>query len=154
MYVLLAACLVFSFIPYFWNFNFVRVISLVGRYFYNTYIHVVKKYEIVFSFNIKDNYIFPCLHNIKLSYNILKCFSALSIRMRMPTYNSKHGRFFFFKVMKTLIQMYRVVPIMKRENKKDIETTYLPSSSPRPSSYTRTPPSSSSLLSTYFPIAL
>ena len=60
-------------------------------------IHVVKQYEIVLSFNIKDNYIFPCLHNIKLSYNILKCFSALSIRMRMPTYNSKHGSFLLVK---------------------------------------------------------
>ena len=25
--------------------------------------------------------------------NIKKCFSALSVRMRMSTYNSKHGRF-------------------------------------------------------------
>ena len=36
---------------------------------YNMY--VVKKFEIVFSFNFKNNkYIFPCLHNIRLSYNI------------------------------------------------------------------------------------
>jgi len=27
-------------------------------------------FEIVFSFNVKDNNIFPCLHNIRLSYNI------------------------------------------------------------------------------------
>jgi len=27
-------------------------------------------FEIVFSFNVKDNNIFPRLHNIRLSYNI------------------------------------------------------------------------------------
>ena len=43
MYVLLATCLVLSFIPYFLKFKFVRVSSLVGRYFYNMNIHVVKK---------------------------------------------------------------------------------------------------------------
>ena len=45
-------------------------------------------FEIVFSFYVKDNNIFPCLHNtciIRLSYNIQKCFSALSIRMHMST---------------------------------------------------------------------
>ena len=44
-------------IPYFRNFKFVRVCSLVGRYFYNEY--TVKKFEIVFSLNIKDNNICP-----------------------------------------------------------------------------------------------
>ena len=42
--------------------------SLLGRYFYN--IFIVKIIETVFSFTIKDNNIFPCLHNIRLSYNI------------------------------------------------------------------------------------
>jgi len=27
-------------------------------------------FEIVFFFNVKDNNIFPCLHHIRLSYNI------------------------------------------------------------------------------------
>jgi len=45
----------------------------------------VNKFEIVFNLNVKDNSIFPSLHNIRLSYNILKCVSALSIRMRMST---------------------------------------------------------------------
>ena len=54
---------------------------LLGRYFYKVYI--VKMFEIMFSFNVKDNNIFPCLYNIRLSYKIQKCFSVLSIRMRM-----------------------------------------------------------------------
>jgi len=38
--------------------------------------YIAKIFEIVFSFNVKDNTIFPCLHNIRLSYNIemLQCF--------------------------------------------------------------------------------
>jgi len=47
--------------------------------------YIVKQFDIVFSFNVKNNNIFPCLHNIRLSYNIKKYFSALSIRMRMST---------------------------------------------------------------------
>jgi len=40
---------------------FVRVCSLVGRFFYNMIvIYIVKKLEIVFSFNIKDNNVFSC----------------------------------------------------------------------------------------------
>ena len=31
--------------------------------------YIVKKFEIVFSFNVKDTNIVPCLHNIRLSYN-------------------------------------------------------------------------------------
>jgi len=27
-------------------------------------------FEVVFSFDVKDNNIHPCLHNIRLSYNI------------------------------------------------------------------------------------
>jgi len=54
-------------------------------YFYNMYI--VKMFEILLFFIVKDNNIFPCLHHIRLSYNIklYKCFSAFSIRMRMST---------------------------------------------------------------------
>ena len=52
-----------------------------------------KKFEIVFFFNVKNNGIFPCLHNIRLSYNTYKCFSALSIILRTSTLNSKHGSF-------------------------------------------------------------
>ena len=78
--------------PIFEMFRFVRVSSLVGRYFYNMYI-LVQQFEIVFSFNAKDNSIYPCLENIRLAYNIKKCFSGLSIRMCMSTYNSKHGIF-------------------------------------------------------------
>jgi len=52
-------------IPYFRNVKFVRVCSLVGRYFYNMYI--VKKFKIVFSFNVNNNNIFPCLRDIRLS---------------------------------------------------------------------------------------
>jgi len=32
--------------------------------------YIVKLFDIVFSFNVKDNNIFPCLHNIRNSYNI------------------------------------------------------------------------------------
>ena len=53
---------------YFQNFKFVRVCSLVGRYFYN--MHIVRKFEVMFSFNVKNKNIFPCLHDIRLSYNI------------------------------------------------------------------------------------
>jgi len=40
--------------------TFSRVFSLLGRYFYNMYMYIVKMFEIVFSFNVKDNNIFPC----------------------------------------------------------------------------------------------
>jgi len=32
--------------------------------------YIVNKFEIEFSFNVKDNNIFQCLHNIRLSDNI------------------------------------------------------------------------------------
>jgi len=48
--------------------TFSRVLSLLGRNFYNSFI--VKKVEIVFSFNVKDDNIFPYLHSIRLSNNI------------------------------------------------------------------------------------
>ena len=55
---------------YFRNLKFVIVCSLVDGYFYNMYI--VNNFEIVFSFNVKDINICPCLHNIGLSYNIIE----------------------------------------------------------------------------------
>ena len=48
--------------------SFSWVLSLMGRYFYIMYI--VKIFEIVIFFTVKDNNIFPCLRNIRLSYNI------------------------------------------------------------------------------------
>ena len=63
--------------------TFSWVLSLLSRYFYNVYIG--KMFGIVFSFSVKQNNIFPCLHYIRPSYNIKKCFSVLSIRMCMST---------------------------------------------------------------------
>ena len=78
--------------------------------------YIVKKFEIVFSFNIKDNNIFPCLHNIRLSYNKLKCFNALSIRMAclhktvtMVVLFVKSNENTYPKG-RALMQIYRVVP--------------------------------------------
>jgi len=48
----------FTLIPYFRHFKFVRVSSLVGRYFYN--VLIVNMFEIVFPLNVKDNDICPC----------------------------------------------------------------------------------------------
>jgi len=48
--------------------TFARVLSVLGRYFYNMYI--VNVFEIVFSFNVKDNNIVLYFHNIRLFYNI------------------------------------------------------------------------------------
>ena len=47
----------------------------------------------LFSFNVKDNNIFPCLHTIRLYYNIQKCVRALQIRIHMASSNSKHRSF-------------------------------------------------------------
>ena len=71
-------------IPCFRNLKIVNVCSLVRRYFYNVHV-IVTQFEIVFSLIVKDNNIYPCTNNIRLSYNIYKCFSALSIRMCMST---------------------------------------------------------------------
>ena len=76
-------------IPYFQNVKFVRVCSLVSRYFCNVY----------------------------------KSFSALTIRMRMSISNTKQSSFLLQKNNenthpkgRALMQMYRVVPQMKRGN--------------------------------------
>ena len=36
----------------------------------NIYMYISKMSEVVFSFNVKDNNICPCLYNIRLFYNI------------------------------------------------------------------------------------
>ena len=90
-------------IPFFRNFKFVKVCSLVGRYFCNMFTE--KNNETVFSFNIKDTNTFPCLHDIRLSYNITKC-ACLHITVNIEV--------FFVKSGWALLQMYVVVPITKR----------------------------------------
>jgi len=83
--------------------------------------HIVKTLEIVFSFNVKDNNIFSCLHNIRLSFNIKKCFGGLSIRMLHKTVNVV---IFFVKSNeitnpkgRALMQMYVIVSQLKREKR-------------------------------------
>jgi len=46
-----------------------RVCSLVGRYFYNMYIHSLHFLYFLYFFNVKDSQIVSCLHKIRLSYN-------------------------------------------------------------------------------------
>ena len=78
----------------------------------------------MFSSNVEDNNIFPCLHTIILSYYIYNCLSDSPIKIRMSTSNSKHGSFLYKKKPnlttypkgKALMQMYRVVPQTKRAN--------------------------------------
>jgi len=38
--------------------------------------YIANMFEIVFSFNVKENNICPCLHNIRFSYNVQNGFSA------------------------------------------------------------------------------
>jgi len=56
-------------IPYFQKIKFIRVSSLVGRYFYDVYVYS-KKFEIVFSLKFKYNNICRKYHTIRLSYSI------------------------------------------------------------------------------------
>ena len=78
-------------------------------------------FGIVFSFNVKRTNISPCLHYIRLSYNIKKCFSALSEctclhkTVNMVIFFIKSNENIYPKG-RALVQMYRVVPITKREN--------------------------------------
>jgi len=64
--------------------------------------NIVHMFEVVFSFDVKDNKICPCLHIIKLSYNIKKCFSACLHKtvnmvvfllkvMKIPTQKGEHS---------------------------------------------------------------
>jgi len=48
--------------------SFSRVLFHLLRYFYNMYI--LKMFEIVFFFIVKDNHMFQCLHNIRFSFHI------------------------------------------------------------------------------------
>ena len=63
-----------------------------------------------------------CKHIKDFPITYKKCFGALAICMGMSTPNSKHGYFPFnnnkntYPKGKALMQMYRVVPQMKREN--------------------------------------
>ena len=100
--------------------TFSWVLSLLGRYFYNVYI--IKQFEIVFSFNVKDNDIFLCLHNIRLSYNIYKCFNASQSECtclhktvnRVVSFVKSNEN--TYPKGRELMQMYIVVPITKRGN--------------------------------------
>ena len=72
-------------------------------------------FEIVFSFNVKDTNIYPCLHNIRLltyrNASVL-CQSestCLHITQNMVV-------FFVYPKGRALMQLYRVVPIPKRVN--------------------------------------
>ena len=49
------------------TFKFVRVCSLVGRYFHS--VHIVNSLTIVLSLNINCDTIFPCWHNNRLFFN-------------------------------------------------------------------------------------
>ena len=78
-------------------------------------------FEIVFTLNVKDTNIFSCLHNIRLSYNIKKCFSVLTLRMSMLPNRTVNMVVFVVKSNKhtypkgrSLMQMYAVVPITKK----------------------------------------
>ena len=79
-------------------------------------------FEIVFSFNVKVNNIFPSLHNIKLSCNIQKCFSIFSTECACLHKTVTMVVFFVesnensYQKGRALMQMYRDVPIKKRGN--------------------------------------
>ena len=85
--------------------------------------YIVKMFEIMFSFYVKDTNIFPCLHNIKLSYNIYKNASVLCQSECACLYKTVNMEVFFVKSNentypkgRALMQMYKVVPITKRGN--------------------------------------
>jgi len=68
-------------IPYLWKLMFVRVISLVGRYFfYNMY--TLTSLKLRFCLYVNDNTICQCLH-VRLSYIKYECFSVWPTIMRM-----------------------------------------------------------------------
>ena len=63
------------------------------RVYWNHPMYIVKMFEIVFSFNVKDTNIFPCLQNIRLSCNIKQLtwwFSLLKV-MKIPTQKGEHS---------------------------------------------------------------
>jgi len=74
-------------------------------------------FEIVSSFNVKDNNIFRCLHNIRLSFN-MRCQSecaCLHKTINMVVFFVKSNENTYPKG-RALMQMFRVVPITKRGN--------------------------------------
>ena len=77
-------------------------------------------FEIVFSIPVKDNINFPCLYNIRLSYNIYRNVSVLCQSDCACLHTTVNMVIFFFKSnentytkCRQLIQMYRVVPKTK-----------------------------------------
>ena len=82
----------------FQNVKFVRVSSLIGWYFCN--MHIVKTFEIVFSFHVKDNNIFPCLH---------KTVNVVIFFVKSNEITNPKGR--------ALMQMYVIVSQLKREKR-------------------------------------
>ena len=74
-----------------------------------------KQLECVFSLNVKDTNICPCLHDIILFYDIYNCLSTSPIRMRICSWNSKHDSFlckndeYTYPKGRALKQMNRVV---------------------------------------------
>ena len=89
-------------------------------------------FEIVFSFKVKDNYEFPCLHNIRLFLNIrnasVLCQSecaCLHKSVNMVVFYVKSNKNTFPKG-RALMQIYRVVPHMKRGNREICLSKSLP----------------------------
>ena len=76
-----------------------------------------KKCEIVFSFNVKDNNIGPCSHNIRLSffYKMLQPIKMLHKTVKMVVFFVKNNENTYPKE-RALMQIYRVVCQMNREN--------------------------------------
>jgi len=92
--------------------KFVRVSSLVGKYFYKMYL--VKKFELVFSFYVKDTNIIPCLRSIILS--VSACQSECARRhktVNMIVFLVKRNENTYPKG-RARMPIYRVVPLMKK----------------------------------------
>ena len=108
-------------IPYFQRFKFVRVCSLVGRYFYNMYI-VKQVWNCVFLFMSRT--IIYILVYIILDFSITyRIASVLCQSECVCLHKTVNIVVFFVKSNENtypkgrlLMQMYRVVPITKRGN--------------------------------------
>ena len=105
------------FIPYFRNFNCVRVCSLIGNCFYNMYI--VKLFEVVFplmSRTIKHFHVYIILDFcIKFRNASVLCqseYTCLHKAVNMEVFFVKSKENTYSKG-KALVQMYRVVTITK-----------------------------------------
>ena len=80
-------------------------------------------FEIVFFFNVKDNDMCPCLHDIRLSHNIYKNVAVICHSECACLHKTVNMAVFFVKSNentyskgRALMEMYRVVSIMKRGN--------------------------------------